>query len=67
MNMDQAEGDWKILRGKIRQRWGKLTDDHLDIVNGRMEMIAGRVQQAYGISRDEAERQVQNWKRSDNA
>jgi uncharacterized protein YjbJ (UPF0337 family) len=67
MNMDQAEGDWKILRGKIQQRWGKLTDDHLDIVNGRMEMIAGRVQQAYGISRDEAERQVQNWKRSDNS
>lgn len=67
MNMDQVEGDWKILRGRIRQRWGKLTDDHLDIVNGRLEMIAGRVQQAYGISRDEAERQVQDWKRSENA
>jgi len=67
MNMDQVEGDWKILRGKIRQRWGKLTDDHLDIVNGRVEMIAGRVQQAYGISREEAERQVQDWKRSQNA
>jgi uncharacterized protein YjbJ (UPF0337 family) len=62
--MDQVEGDWKILRGKIRQRWGKLTDDHLDIVNGRLEMIAGRVQQAYDISREEAERQVHEWKRT---
>lgn len=65
--MDQVEGDWRTLRGRIRERWGKLTDDHLDIVNGRMEMIAGRVQQAYGITREEAERQVQDWKRSENA
>jgi uncharacterized protein YjbJ (UPF0337 family) len=63
MSMDQTEGNWRVLRGKIREQWGRLTDDHLNAINGRLEMLAGRIQQTYGISMDEAERQVYEWRR----
>lgn len=63
-NRDQIEGNWKVLRGTIQEKWGKLTDDHLDIINGRLERLAGSIQQAYGISVAEAERQVHEWTRS---
>ena len=64
MNMDQFEGNWKELKGRIQEQWGRLTDDHLDVIKGRLEMLAGRIQQIYGISMDEAERQVFEWRRS---
>jgi uncharacterized protein YjbJ (UPF0337 family) len=64
MNADQVEGNWKVLRGKIREQWGRLTDDHLDAINGRLEMLAGRIQQTYGISMAAAEQQVYEWRRS---
>jgi len=64
MKADQFEGQWKELRGKIQEQWGRLTDDHLDVINGRLEMLAGRIQQIYGMSIDEAERQVRQWRRS---
>ena len=64
MNMDQIEGDWRVLRGKVREQWGRLTDDQLDVINGRLDMLAGRIQQTYGISMAEAEQQVYEWRRS---
>ena len=64
MNADQIEGHWRVLRGKIREQWGRLTDEHLDAIKGRLEMLAGRIQQTYGISMEEAERQVYEWRRS---
>ncbi|HEX9474774.1 MAG TPA: CsbD family protein [Steroidobacteraceae bacterium] len=64
MNADQIEGDWRVLRGKIREQWGRLTDEQLDVINGRLDMLAGRIQQAYGISMAEAEQQVYEWRRS---
>ena len=64
MNADQFEGDWKVLRGKIREQWGRLTDEHLDAIKGRLETLAGRIQQTYAISMEEAERQVYEWRRS---
>jgi uncharacterized protein YjbJ (UPF0337 family) len=64
MKGDQFEGQWRELRGKIQEQWGRLTDDHLDVINGRLEMLAGRIQQIYGMSMDEAERQVRQWRRS---
>jgi uncharacterized protein YjbJ (UPF0337 family) len=64
MKRDQIEGRWRELRGKIQEQWGRVTDDDLNVLKGRLEMLAGRIQQIYGISMDEAERQVRKWRRS---
>ena len=58
MNWDRIEGNWKQLRGKVRAKWGKLTDDQLDVIGGKREQLVGRVQERYGIAKDEAEKQV---------
>jgi uncharacterized protein YjbJ (UPF0337 family) len=63
MNRDTLEGQWAQLKGRARQQWGKLTDDDLDQVRGRAEELAGKVQERYGIARDEASRQVDTWLR----
>ncbi|WP_099864842.1 CsbD family protein [Pararhizobium haloflavum] len=61
MNWDIVEGKWNEYRGKVQQQWGKLTDDDLDRAKGRRTELAGLVQQRYGLERDEAERQVDEW------
>jgi len=61
MNEDTLKGQWKQLKGSIRERWGKLTDDDLDQIQGRAEQLIGRVQERYGIARDEAQREVDTW------
>lgn len=58
MNWDRIEGNWKQFSGKVRQQWGKLTDDDLDVIGGRREELSGRIQKAYGVSKDEADRQI---------
>ena len=61
MNWDQIEGKWKELKGKARTKWGKLTDDDLENVSGKKDMLMGRLQQRYGYKRDEAEKEVDAW------
>jgi uncharacterized protein YjbJ (UPF0337 family) len=61
MNNDTIAGQWKQISGKIKAQWGKLTDDDLKIVEGNAQMLAGRLQERYGIARDEAERQVREF------
>lgn len=61
MNEDTLKGQWKQLKGKAQQKWGKLTDDDLDVVEGNRTELVGRVQERYGIARDEAEKQVDAW------
>jgi uncharacterized protein YjbJ (UPF0337 family) len=61
MNADTLRGQWTQLKGKIREQWGKLTDDDLDEIQGRAEQLVGRLQQRYGIGRDEAQRQFDAW------
>lgn len=61
MNWDRIEGNWKQLKGKVHQQWGKLTDDDLDVIDGRREELAGRIQEVYGVSKDEAERQIERF------
>ena len=61
MNQDTMKGQWKQLKGKAREKWGKLTDDDLDQIEGRREQLVGRIQERYGVARDEAERQVDDW------
>lgn len=58
MNWDRIEGNWKKFRGKVRQQWGKLTDDELDVIAGKREALSGRIQEIYGITKDEAEHQL---------
>lgn len=60
MNWDRIEGNWKQFKGRVRSRWGKLTNDQLDVLEGRREQVAGKVQETYGDSRDEAEGQIRH-------
>ncbi|VWX63853.1 putative stress response protein [Burkholderiales bacterium 8X] len=61
MNKDTIEGNWKQLKGKLKEQWGKLTDDDFDVVAGKRDQLLGRIQERHGISRDEAEKQVSQW------
>src|SRR5580700_4405330 len=58
MNWDTVKGDWKQFQGKVKEQWGKLTDDDLKRIEGRRDQLAGAIQQRYGIEKDEAEKQV---------
>jgi uncharacterized protein YjbJ (UPF0337 family) len=64
MNWDQVEGKWKQVKGSVKTRWGKLTDDDLDVIAGQREQLVGRIQERYGIAKDEAQRQVDEWNRT---
>jgi len=61
MNEDTLKGQWTQLKGKVREQWGKLTDDDLDRVRGESEQLIGRIQERYGIARDEARRELDDW------
>jgi uncharacterized protein YjbJ (UPF0337 family) len=64
MNNDRIQGRWKQLKGKVKEQWGKLTDDDLDVIAGRRDQLLGRIQQRHGVAKDEAERQVHTWENS---
>ena len=64
MNWDRIEGNWKQFSGKAQQQWGKLTNGDLDVVEGRRVELVGRLQERYGIAKDEAEKQVDTWLRN---
>ncbi len=61
MNRDKFQGGWHVFRGKVREQWGKLTDDDLDVIGGKYEQLVGRIQERYGKARDEAEQDVDRW------
>ena len=63
MNTDQVKGNWKQLIGKAKEKWGRLTDDDWKVIEGQRDQLAGRIQERYGIPRDEAERQVAEFDR----
>ena len=62
MNQDQAAGKWQQVKGKIKQQWGKLTDDDLTVLEGKRDQLAGKIQERYGIAKEEAERQVREFR-----
>jgi uncharacterized protein YjbJ (UPF0337 family) len=64
MNRDTMQGNWKEMKGKAKERWGKLTDDDLDVVEGKADQLAGKIQQRYGKSKDEADREVDDFCRT---
>ena len=61
MNKDIIEGNWEQLKGSVKKQWGKLTDDHLDEIKGDKQMLAGRIQELYGIKREEAQEKIDAW------
>lgn len=61
MNWDRISGNWKQFKGAAKEQWGNLTDDDLDVVNGQREQLAGRIQERYGVAKEEAERQIDKW------
>jgi uncharacterized protein YjbJ (UPF0337 family) len=65
MNWDQAKGQWTQIKGSVRKKWGKLTDDDLDVIAGERERLVGKIQERYGIAKEEAEKQVAGWNLSD--
>lgn len=64
MNQDTIKGQWKQLGGSIKAKWGKLTDDDLKVAEGNSEYLAGKLQERYGVARDEAEKQVKEFEKS---
>jgi uncharacterized protein YjbJ (UPF0337 family) len=62
MNRDTLKGQWTQLKGKIRQQWGKLTDDDITQIQGNAEQLIGKLQERYGYSREQAQRELDSWK-----
>ena len=58
MNWDRIEGNWRQFTGRVKQRWGKLTDDDLDRIDGRREELEGALQETYGIAKDQAKKEI---------
>ena len=61
MNWDRVEGNWKQFKGSVQEKWGKLTDDDLDVIEGKRTQLAGRLQQRYGVAKDQAEKEIDAW------
>ncbi len=61
MDWNWIEGNWKQMKGKIREQWGKLTDDDLNVIGGRQDQLEGMIQERYGIAKDAARKQVEEW------
>jgi uncharacterized protein YjbJ (UPF0337 family) len=64
MNWDRIEGNWKQFKGKVKEKWGKLTDDDLTTVAGKRDQLAGLLQQRYGYQKDQAEKEIEEFSRS---
>ena len=63
MNEDIIQGKWEQVKGDVQRQWGKLTNDDLDLIEGNRKKLAGKIQETYGIAREEAEKQVKEWEK----
>jgi len=61
MNWDQIEGNWKQLKGKALEKWGEITDDEMDVIAGKKGQLVGKIQARYGMSKEEAEKEVKDF------
>jgi uncharacterized protein YjbJ (UPF0337 family) len=61
MNWDQIKGNWTQVKGRVKEQWGKLTDDDLTTINGQREQLAGKLQERYGMAKEEAEKQAKEF------
>jgi uncharacterized protein YjbJ (UPF0337 family) len=62
MNKEQFEGQWNELKGKIKEKWGKLTDDERSQIDGKYDQLLGHIQKKYGYQKERAEEEIRNWK-----
>jgi uncharacterized protein YjbJ (UPF0337 family) len=61
MDWNRIEGNWKQVKGTVKEKWGKLTDDDLDVINGRRDQLEGKIQERYGLARGQVRRDVDDW------
>ena len=61
MNEDTIKGNWNQIKGKVKEQWGKLTDDDMTVIAGKRDQLVGRLQERLGVAKDEAEKQVKDW------
>ena len=61
MDWNRVEGSWKQVKGAVKEKWGKLTDDDLDVINGRREQLEGKLQERYGFAKDQIRKDVDVW------
>ncbi len=61
MNGDRIEGEWKQIKGKVKEKWGKLTDDDFDQIAGKREQLEGKIQERYGYAKDQVKKDVDDW------
>jgi uncharacterized protein YjbJ (UPF0337 family) len=61
MDWDRVQGSWKQFTGKVKEKWGKLTDDDLTAINGRRDQLEGKIQERYGIAKDQVRKDVDTW------
>ena len=64
MDWNRIEGNWKQFTGHVKEKWGKLTDDDLDVINGRRDQLEGKIQERYGIAKDQVRSDVDTWLKS---
>ena len=62
MNWDEAAGKWNQMKGSVKERWGRLTDDDLTMINGKRDILLGKLQERYGLTKEKAEEQINEWK-----
>lgn len=63
MNWDRIEGNWVQAKGKVLEQWGKLTDDDFNVLEGRRDQLVGKIQERYGIAREQAEKEIAEWQK----
>jgi len=66
MDWNRVEGNWKQIKGRVREQWGRLTDDDLDVIAGRQDQLEGKIQERYGYARDQVHKEVESWYRRQN-
>ncbi len=61
MNTDALKGDWKVLQGKVKEKWGKLTDDDLTVIEGKRDQLQGKLQERYGYAKEQAQKELDDF------
>ncbi|PWW47080.1 CsbD family protein [Melaminivora alkalimesophila] len=64
MNEDRIKGNWTQFKGKVKEQWGKLTDDDMDVIAGKRDQMLGKLQERHGLAKEAAEDQLRNWERA---
>jgi uncharacterized protein YjbJ (UPF0337 family) len=61
MDWNRVEGNWKQIKGKVKEKWGQLTEDDLDVINGRRDQLEGKIQERYGLAKDQVRKDIDDW------